>query len=70
MLESLSAFFSAQLHLSYIRDLQLLAISTHITELSYSISDIQTRIFGVYKFIKGQTTPSPRVPCRNTGAPA
>lgn len=28
-------------------DLQLLAISTHITELSYSISDIQTRIFEI-----------------------
>lgn len=28
------------------RDLRLLAISTHITELSYTISDIQTRIFG------------------------
>ncbi|KAI0310400.1 hypothetical protein OF83DRAFT_874566 [Amylostereum chailletii] len=30
-----------------IDDLQLLAISTHITELSYSISDIQTRIFEI-----------------------
>ncbi|KAF7985155.1 hypothetical protein HWV62_7726 [Athelia sp. TMB] len=28
-------------------DLQLLGISTHITELSYSISDIQTRIFEI-----------------------
>ena len=28
-------------------DLRLLAISTHMTELSYAISDIQTRIFGV-----------------------
>ena len=27
-------------------DLRLLAVSTHMTELSYSISDIQTRIFG------------------------
>jgi hypothetical protein len=27
-------------------DLQLLAISTRITELFYSVSDIQTRIFG------------------------
>jgi hypothetical protein len=27
-------------------DLQLLAISTRITELFYGISDIQTRIFG------------------------
>ncbi|KAJ7224193.1 hypothetical protein GGX14DRAFT_144879 [Mycena pura] len=26
-------------------DLRLLAISTHMTELSYTISDIQTRIF-------------------------
>ncbi|KAF9497165.1 hypothetical protein BDN71DRAFT_640352 [Pleurotus eryngii] len=26
-------------------DLRILAISTHITELSYNISDIQTRIF-------------------------
>ena len=32
-------------HLPF-RDLRLLAVSTHITELSYSISDIQTRIFG------------------------
>ncbi|KAG2136301.1 hypothetical protein BD769DRAFT_1626994 [Suillus cothurnatus] len=29
------------------RDIRLLAISTHITELSYSISDIQTRIFEI-----------------------
>lgn len=29
------------------RDLRLLAISTHITELSYAISDIQTRIFEI-----------------------
>ncbi|OAX36139.1 hypothetical protein K503DRAFT_772812 [Rhizopogon vinicolor AM-OR11-026] len=28
-------------------DIRLLAISTHITELSYSISDIQTRIFEI-----------------------
>lgn len=28
------------------RDLRLLAVSTHMTELSYAISDIQTRIFG------------------------
>lgn len=28
------------------RDIRLLAISTHITELSYAISDVQTRIFG------------------------
>ncbi|KAG6919520.1 hypothetical protein DXG01_005110 [Tephrocybe rancida] len=28
-------------------DLRLLAVSTHITELSYSISDIQTRIFEI-----------------------
>ncbi|KAK7687864.1 hypothetical protein QCA50_009083 [Cerrena zonata] len=28
-------------------DLHLLAVSTHITELSYSISDIQTRIFEI-----------------------
>jgi hypothetical protein len=28
------------------RDIRLLAISTHITELSYTLSDIQTRIFG------------------------
>lgn len=28
-------------------DLRLLAISTHITELSYTISDIQTRIFEI-----------------------
>lgn len=28
------------------RDLQLLAISSRMTELSYNISDIQTRIFG------------------------
>lgn len=28
-------------------DLRLLAISTNITELSYTISDIQTRIFGM-----------------------
>ena len=27
-------------------DLHYLAISTHITELAYAISDIQTRIFG------------------------
>lgn len=27
-------------------DLRLLAISTNMTELSYNISDIQTRIFG------------------------
>lgn len=27
-------------------DLRILAISTHMTELSYSISDIQARIFG------------------------
>jgi hypothetical protein len=36
-LESFSQLFS---------DLEILTISTHITELSYSISDIQTRIFG------------------------
>ncbi|RXW23898.1 hypothetical protein EST38_g1975 [Candolleomyces aberdarensis] len=29
------------------RDLRILAISTHITELSYAISDIQTRIFEI-----------------------
>lgn len=29
------------------RDIRLLAISTHVTELSYAISDIQTRIFGL-----------------------
>ncbi|KIJ65563.1 hypothetical protein HYDPIDRAFT_88214 [Hydnomerulius pinastri MD-312] len=29
------------------RDIRLLAISTHITELSYGISDIQTRIFEI-----------------------
>ncbi|KDQ26629.1 hypothetical protein PLEOSDRAFT_1043262 [Pleurotus ostreatus PC15] len=29
------------------RDLRILAISTHITELSYNISDIQTRIFEI-----------------------
>ena len=28
------------------RNLHLLALSTRITELSYTISDIQTRIFG------------------------
>ena len=28
------------------RDIRLLAISTHITELSYAVSDVQTRIFG------------------------
>lgn len=28
------------------RDIRLLAVSTHITELSYAISDVQTRIFG------------------------
>lgn len=28
------------------RDLQLLALSTQMTEVSYSISDIQTRVFG------------------------
>jgi hypothetical protein len=27
-------------------DIRLLAVSTHMTELSYAISDIQTRIFG------------------------
>lgn len=30
------------------RDLRLLAVSTHMTELSYAISDIQTRIFGAH----------------------
>lgn len=29
------------------RDIRLLAISTHITELSYAVSDVQTRIFGL-----------------------
>ena len=33
------------------RDLRLLAISTHMTELSYMISDIQTRIFGTVKYL-------------------
>jgi len=33
------------------RDLHILAISTHITELSYAISDIQTRIFGEPSFV-------------------
>ena len=27
-------------------DIRLLAVSTHMTEISYAISDIQTRIFG------------------------
>ncbi len=35
-------------HYFHLRDLHLLAISTRITELSYSISDIQTRIFGTF----------------------
>ncbi|KAJ7759254.1 hypothetical protein B0H16DRAFT_1534983 [Mycena metata] len=30
-----------------VRDLRLLAVSTHMTELSYTISDIQTRIFEI-----------------------
>ena len=32
--------------LTPLSDIRLLAVSTHMTELSYSISDIQTRIFG------------------------
>jgi hypothetical protein len=44
-----SKFLSSWLYLvAYIpkRDFKALAISTNITELSYNISDIQTRIFG------------------------
>jgi len=34
------------------RDLEFLATSTHVTELSYSISDIQARIFGAWSRIQ------------------
>jgi hypothetical protein len=37
---------SVLINVTCISDLHLLAVSTHMTELSYSISDIQTRIFG------------------------
>jgi len=36
-------------------DIRLLAVSTHITELSYAISDIQTRIFGALFFFSGHS---------------
>jgi hypothetical protein len=42
-------------HANFTRDIRLLAISTHMTELSYNISDIQTRIFGRFGYIP--TTP-------------
>lgn len=43
----MSRLFRYQVSISHRgRDLRLLAISTHMTELSYTISDIQTRIFG------------------------
>lgn len=34
-----------------LRDLEFLATSTHITELSYGISDIQARIFGAFRVL-------------------
>lgn len=41
------------------RDLRLLAVSAQITEITYSISDIQTRIFG-------QTANKLHTPCSDT----
>ena len=41
------------------RDLEFLAASTHITELSYSVSDIQARIFGTCGAPGSHTSPYP-----------
>ncbi|KAF6761616.1 hypothetical protein DFP72DRAFT_1002546 [Ephemerocybe angulata] len=51
-------------------DLRILAISTHITELSYAISDIQTRIFEIqelrHKSQSQNATGEPNSPLNNT----
>ena len=55
--ECVVTFFFTRSFVNFLkRDIRLLAVSTHMTELSYAISDIQTRIFGMFAPLTRFTT--------------